>query len=190
MNICEFCRLERVICPFSQSFTNQFQSYLVDRCKIYYWAFFLLCVVFNFQYFMRYSEKNWFLTIFIHFFMGRNSLVYFSIDLIFCIQMQDILINFFCSLSTIELSIFSYLLYNDWPPSWIFVKMTYFFWRYRLCLWITFFHWHSGACIPKKTFVSQFEVKRYFSALSDSTITHKQRSLYHRMFNFWCLFTN
>ena len=58
MNICEFCRLERVICPFSQLFINQIRSYLLDRCKIYYWAYFLLCVVFNFQYFRRYSEKT------------------------------------------------------------------------------------------------------------------------------------
>ena len=154
MNICEFCRLERVICPFSQLFINQIWSYLVDRCKIYYWAFFLLCVVFNFQYFKRYSEKTDFWPFLDIFSRAVTHSFIFRLTWFFCIQVQDILLNIFCSLRTIELSIFSYLLYNDWPPSWIFVKMTYFFWRYRLCLWITFFHWHSGACIPKETFVS------------------------------------
>ena len=42
--------------------------------------------------------------IFYHFYTflkGRNSLIYFSIELIFFPQVQDILMNFFCSLSTI-----------------------------------------------------------------------------------------
>ena len=63
--------------------------------------FFVLFVVFKCQYFMEvFKEKTDFFTVYMHISKDRNSLKKCSIDLKFVLQVQEIPMKLFCSLST------------------------------------------------------------------------------------------
>ena len=57
---------------------------------------------------------------------GDNSVSYYSIYLKFYMWSHNRLMEFFCSLTYIQLCIFNFLLYKHWRPSWIFINIDLF----------------------------------------------------------------
>ena len=97
---------------------NQFWPNLVYTYKVHFWTILVLCVVFKYQYFMELFKKNLFFTVYIHISKDSNSLKNCSIEQIFFLQVKEIPIKFFVSLSKNHETKMS----KNWisqRPSWI-----------------------------------------------------------------------